>query len=328
MVKKIYFVRDDPWNSFGRQAVLLEEELTKRGYEIRAQNKNTFLRVLTPPNFDTYLYYTTFYSPIINTGILPYDNNVVFEVSDTDRVSNRAIEFFLKNKIKCIVTPSQFSKNAFLNSTKEKLPPIYVIRHALNPKIFEYPEQKIPHPCVLAICPHSWDRKGCDLVINAIKQALANDVYFFPIIVSDKPINGILYKKSPVPDDKYYSLMKSCDILLYPVRGGSFEIPVFEALSLGLDVIVTEQGPWMEYVLSKDHVYPVKVSGMKRYWYTNLYHIGKFFEPDPYSVIEQLVNAVTNWTPERKRERLETIAPKYREYLSVEKVADEWEKCL
>jgi len=326
--KSIYFVRDEPWNSFGKQALLLEQELKKRGYNIKSQNKKTFLRVLTPPGFDTYLYYTVFYDNIINTGIMPYENSIVFEVADSDKVSEKAIDFFLKNHIKYIITPSQFSKNAFLSSTTKPLPPIHVIRHALNPKIYEYPEIQVPHPCVLAICPHSWERKGCDLVIKAVKKLLSDEIYFFFIMTSGKPVEGLIWKQVPVPEDKYYSLMKSCDILLYPVRGGAFEIPVFEALALGLDVILTEKGPWMEYVLSPDHIYPIKVKGMNRYWFTNLYHVGKFFEPDLNSTIEQLKNAIKNWSPERKKERLETIAPKYREYLSIEKVTDEWERVL
>jgi glycosyltransferase involved in cell wall biosynthesis len=328
MGKSVFFVRDEPWNSFGRQASLLEQELARRGYYVKPQDKRTFLRALTPPGFDVYLYYTVFNSDMFNTGIMPYENNVVFEVADSDRVSEKAISFFLKNRVKTIVVPSQFSKNAFLSSTREKLPPIQVIRHALNPAMYKYPEIRVPHPCVIAICPHSWDRKGCNLVIRAVRELLNKDVYFFFIMTSDRPVDGLVWKKAPLQENEYYSLLKSCDVLLYPVRGGAFEIPVFEALALGLDVVLTEKGPWMEYVLSPDDVYPVKVNGMKRYWYTNLYHVGRFFEPDLNSVIEQLKNAIENWTPERKKERLNTIAPKYREYLSVEKVVDEWERVL
>ncbi len=326
--KRIYMVRDEPWNSFGRQASLLEEELKRRGHEVKPQDKRSFLRVLTPPGFNTYLYYTVFNSSFFETGILPHDENVIFEVADSDRLSQKAVNFFLKNHVNKIVTPSQFSKEAFLNSTKEKLPPIHVIRHMLNPKMFEYPEMNVAHPCVLCVCPHSWDRKGCDLATEAVRKALDANVYFLPVITSPKPVENMIWRKVPVPDHQYYSLMKSCDILLYPVRGGAFEIPVFEALALGLDVVVTEKGPWMEYVQSPDDVYRVKVDGMKRYWYTNLYHVGKFFDPDRESVLENLLTAVRNWTPERKKERLDTVAPRYREYLSVEKVVDEWEKVL
>ncbi len=328
MGKSIFFVKDEPWNSFGRQASLLEQELVKRGYTVKPQDKRSFLRVLTPPGFDTYLYYTVFNNDMMNTGILPYENSVVFEVADSDRVSEKAINFFLKNPVNRIVTPSQFSKDAFLNSTRERLPPIHVIRHALNPTIFQYPETQVSHPCVLAICPHSWERKGCDLVINTVKELLSLKFYFFFVIISDKPVSNMMWGKAPMPEKEYYSLMKSCDILLYPVRGGAFEIPVFEALSLGLDVVLTEKGPWMEYVQSPDDVYRVKVDGMRRYWYTNLYHVGKFFEPNRESVLENLLTAVRNWTPERKKERLDTVAPRYRDYLSVEKVVDEWEHVL
>ncbi len=127
-----------------------------------------------------------------------------------------------------------------------------------------------------------------------MRKALDNDVYFLPVITSPKPVENMIWRKVPVPESQYFSLMKSCDILLYPVRGGAFEIPVFEALALGLDVVVTEKGPWMEYIQREEDVYRVKIHGMKRYWYTNPLHVGKFFDPDRESVPENLLTALKN----------------------------------
>ncbi len=90
--RKIYMVRDEPWNSFGKQASLLEE-LRRRGHEVKPQDRRTFLRMLTPAGFDVYLYYTVFNSSFFETGILPQDENVVFKVADSDRLSGKGREF-------------------------------------------------------------------------------------------------------------------------------------------------------------------------------------------------------------------------------------------
>ncbi len=328
----MYFVRDEPRNSFGKQASLLEQELKRRGYEVTTQNKNKLTKDNIPKGIDTYIFYTIFGTQLFFQGLPTYGKNIVFEVADSDHVSNLAINFLAHQPINEIVVPSNFSKSAFLNSAMIKLPPINVIRHAIDPRIYKYPKIEMPHPCVLVICPHSWERKGCDLAVNAIREAYMHDIHFHHIItlgnMLERRAQGLNIEKSPLPDDKYYGIMKGCDILLYPVRGGAFEIPVFEALSLGLDVVLTEKGAWSEWLLDKNDVYPVRVTAKKRYWFTNPYHTGYFFEPAQVSVTEQLINAIKNWSPERRKEREETIAPKYREAFSVEKMTDEWEKCL
>jgi len=335
---KVYIIKEQFFTAFRQQAELLADALTEMGYEVTSVFMKKGSPLIPPAGYDVYLYYSLG-GPRTLLLPLPKFNNVFFEVSDTDEVSPLFLSFFGLNPIKALVVPSEFSKEAFLYSLKKMkdtvvnidLPPIYVIPHALKPTIYKAQEINIKHPCVLIICPHSWERKGCDLAVDVVKK-LKKEMDFHAIITSfynDPRCEGLDARVGVLPDEEFYSLMLSCDVLFYPVRGGSFEIPVIEALSLGMDVVVTGQGPWMEQVLDKDHVYPIRISGKKRYWLDNPYHIGNFFEPDPNSAYEQLKNALLNISTlyeakKRKKERLETVAPKYRETYHIYNIVKYW----
>jgi len=327
---RIALVRDFNENSFKRQAVLLERGLKELGHEVVSFDKNKTSRTNLPPGFDDYIYYTIFNTQLFWRGIPDYGKNIVFEVSDTDSLSQLALLFFKQQPVDAIVVPSNWAKQGFY-TFKQSIPqPIHVIPHVLNPDMFHYPPKIFPHPCVLAILPHSWERKGGDIVVKVFRELMDSGYRFFPLILvsnlSEPRIKGMNAIKVPLPDSEYYSIFAGCDILFYPVRGGSFEIPVIEALSLGLDVVVTEKGAWSEWVLDPNDVYFIKVSKKVKLWYTNMFHVGYFLDPDPEDAYQKLVIALANWSPDKKKENLENRAVLYRERYNYLNVAKEWEK--
>lgn len=325
---KVFLVRDFKNNSFGKQAEVLEKGLKERGHYVVTSDKEKTTKVMIPPYFDDYIYYTIFNSNLFWKGIPHYGKNIVFDVSDTDKLSNTALYFFKQQPVDIIITPSQWAKQGF-NGVKQ---PIYVIPHALDPKIFSYKPADLPHPCVLAVIPHSWDRKGGDIVTQAFRELKTSGYKAYTLITAintaDSRLFGLNVLKAPLPDEKFYSIMAGCDILFYPVRGGAFEIPVFEALALGLDVVVTEGGAWSEWILSKDDVYWIKSRGLKRFWYTNLFHVGNFLDPDYDDAYQKLIMALADWYPEKKKENLENRAILYRERYHYMRIVEEWEKIL
>jgi len=329
---KIALVRDFIDSSFGRQGKLLEKGLKELGHEVTPFEKNKTTKENLPSGFQDYIYYTIYNTTLFWKGIPNYGKNVVFEVSDTDAISHMALYFFRQQPVNEIVVPSQWSKDAFFVLKLPIPQPIYVIPHALNPDMFSYPPKEMPHPCVLAILPHSWDRKGGDIVVKVFQELMRSGYHFYPLILVtnmlESRIKGMNAVKTPLPDPDYYSLFAGCDILFYPVRGGAFEIPVIEALSLGLDVVVTEKGAWSEWVLDHDDVYWIKVGRKVKLWYTNPFHVGYFLDPDAEDAYQKLVMALANWNLEKKKENLENRAVLYRERYNYLNIAKEWEKIL
>ena len=329
---RIALIRDYNENSFKKQAVLLERGLKELGHEVTCFDKNKTSKSDLPSGFDDYIYYTVFNTQLFWRGIPRYGKNIVFEVSDTDALSYLALYFFRNQPVDKIVVPSQWSKQGFFTLGLRIPQPIIVIPHALNHDMFYYSPKEIPHPCVLAILPHSWDRKGGDIVVEVFRKLMNSGYHFYPLILVsnmlEEKIRGMNAVKTPLTDPDYYSLFAGCDILFYPVRGGAFEIPIIEALALGLDVVVTERGAWSEWVLDTNDVYWIKVAKKVKLWYTNLFHVGYFLDPDPEDAYQKLVTALANWSLDKKKENLENRAILYRERYSYLNVAKQWEKLV
>ena len=327
---RVALIRDFKDTSFGRQARLLERGLKELGHEVTPFDKNKASKDDLPPGFDDYIYYTVFNTTLFWKGIPRYGKNIVFEVSDTDALSQLALYFFRQQPVDKIVVPSYWAKQGFFAFGIPIPQLIYVIPHALNPDMFHYPPKEMPHPCVLAILPHSWERKGGDIVVKVFRELMKSGYRFYPLVLVsnlfDERVKGINAVLAPLPDPGYYSLFAGCDILFYPVRGGAFEIPVIEALALGLDVVVTEKGAWSEWVLNPNDVYWIKVARKVKLWYTNQFHVGYFLDPDPEDAYRQLVTALANWSLEKKKENLKNRALLYRERYNYLRIAEEWEK--
>ena len=329
---RIALIRDYNENSFKKQAVLLERGLKELGHEVTCFDKNKTSKSDLPSGFDDYIYYTVFNTQLFWRGIPRYGKNIVFEVSDTDALSYLALYFLRNQPVDKIVVPSQWSKQGFFTLGLRIPQPIIVIPHALNHDMFYYSPKEIPHPCVLAILPHSWDRKGGDIVVEVFRKLMNSGYHFYPLILVsnmlEEKIRGMNAIKTPLTDPDYYSLFAGCDILFYPVRGGAFEIPIIEALALGLDVVVTERGAWSEWVLDTNDVYWIKVAKKVKLWYTNLFHVGYFLDPDPEDAYQKLVTALANWSLDKKKENLENRAILYRERYNYLEIAKQWEKLV
>lgn len=329
---KIALIREFLESSFGRQSALLERGLKELGHEVVSFDRAKTKREDLPRGFDDYIYYVIFDTPLFWKGIPRYGKNIVFEVADTDMLSHLMLFFFKQQPVDEIITPSEWSKKAFYSFNSSIPQPIHVIPHALNPDMFSYTPREMPHPCVLAVLPHSWERKGGDIVLDVFQRLVKSGFNFHPVILGSAPpgyiIKNVTLIKTPLPDRYFYSVFAGCDILFYPVRGGAFEIPVIEALSLGLDVVVTEKGAWSEWVLNKDDAYWIKTKGKVKLWYTNIKHVGFFLDPDREDAYQKLVTALENWYPEKKKENLENRALLYRERYNYLVIAKEWEKHL
>ncbi|MEM0292981.1 MAG: hypothetical protein QXV50_07190 [Fervidicoccaceae archaeon] len=327
MMAKVLLVKDYINSSFGLQATVLEKGLRELGYEVSTMDKMSANKRNVPSGYDYYIFYTVFGSRLFWSGLPRYGKNVVFEVSDTDQLSGLANSFLNREPIDVIVTPSRWSKAGFTNVRKN----VVVIPHALDPEIFDQdfkPDPSVSHdfPFLFCSAPHSPDRKGVDIISYVIRRLPSVD-YLIEIMDNKiKEVEGLNTTGGVLSKQTHYTLFSQADILLYPARGGAFEIPIIESLAFHADVIVPEQGPWTEYVDPEDAIF-VNVNGRRKYWFTNVYHVGNFIEPDKEDAYRKTVLALSIQDEERTKMKMER-GKKYRERFHYLRIAKFWDKLL
>jgi len=212
---KVALVRDFIDNSFGRQGKLLERGLKELGHEVIPFEKNKTTKETLPPGFQDYIYYTLFNTQLFWKGIPNYGKNIVFEVSDTDALSHLALYFFRQQPVNEIVVPSNWAKQGFYTLKFSIQQKIHVIPHALNPDMFHYPPKEMPHPCVLSILPHSWDRKGGDIVVKVFRKLMNSGYHFYPLVVVSNMLEPRIKGMNAIKTICFIILLRKCHTLAF-----------------------------------------------------------------------------------------------------------------
>ena len=331
---KFIFFANNPDISFGKQAEILINELRKMGHSVIFIEHNSLpklkQRAIELQKPDVVVVWTYFHDTghqTMSINELPTKRDfylVGFEVSDTTKLSEKAIEVTKGLNPDVLITPSKWSSKGF----GELDIPIAILPHALDYEIYRQinSKPKIVFPSleddlkkVYVFASHSPDRKGVDIV----KEVLPDICTKYPIQVIWKTWGVVDKSVISMPCRvfkaightsklNHYTLMKSSTHFFYPVRGGSFEIPVLEMLALGKTVVVPEQGAWTEIFLDKNDGYFISVKGFKRYWTDNPYHVGEFVEPDVHDAKQKLGLSLQN--------PLNIDTKKYLEYYSPQNV--------
>lgn len=324
--------------SFGIQAEILTTALQKLGHEVinidHTANIFQKIQIFEKMKPDVVIMWTFFHDighpvPTIFEfeKIVGGKRNfylVGFEVSDTTKLSEKALNMVNELNPDVLLTPSHWSARAFTSVNM----PVVVLRHALSYDFYEKKRYDVMVPAlasqslskVLIYAQHSQDRKGTDIAINNVNNA--GDI-FVVMKIGNLDVGIIQKIKKPkyiipgfIPYPLWLSYFRNVDILHYPVRGGAFEIPVLEALALGKTVVIPEEGAWTDIPLNKDDVYWIKISGYKRYWFDNPYHIGEFVEPNKDDALEKLNMAI--------KERKSVNSEAYLKYYHPEEVAKDF----
>ena len=305
---KFLFFANNPDVSFGKQVVLLENQLIKLGHRVIHIDHNTIpeLKKIVIQNYqpDVVVVWTFFHDighPTMSIKELPEKRDfflIGFEVSDTTRLSQKAIDMVNELNPDILLTPSKWSKEGF----KGVKVPVEVLPHAIDPLIKTKTNSKIydlenNRKKVYVFASHSPVRKGLDIVLKVIPEIC--EKYEITVIyktwnVPERLNCKTYYSIGHVPAHIHYSIMNYSTHFFYPVRGGAFEIPVLEMLALGKTVIIPEKGAWTDIPLDRNDVYWIKVKGLKRYWWDNPYHVGEFVEPDTEDAKEKLEEALKN----------------------------------
>ncbi len=171
-----------------------------------------------------------------------------------------------------IWTPSNFSRNAFVNSGLDP-DKVQVIPNGVDPKIFSpkgvVPELPTKKTFRFLYVGGTIYRKGIDVLLDAYVRAFTADDDVCLVI---KDVGGstyyrnqnaeqiiaqirqnpkapeILYSKSAISEEQIAELYRACDVLVSPYRGEGFSMPTLEAMACGIPVMVSAGGATEDFV--------------------------------------------------------------------------------
>ncbi len=182
------------------------------------------------------------------------------------------VEIF--NKADELWTPSNYSRQAFLNSGID-FNKVQVMPNGIDPELFRpggdrYPldtDKKVKFLFVGGAIP----RKGIDILLDAYERAFTgrDDVC---LVVKDMggesfykgqtdeasrrydkfnnnpKMPQLIYINDEMNEDEIASLYRACDVFVSPYRGEGFSLPTLEAMACGLPVVVTKGGATDDFV--------------------------------------------------------------------------------
>jgi len=177
------------------------------------------------------------------------------EVADTTRISINDARRLNDPRIDCIFLPSSFAKNAYITSGVRNR--VEVVPHGvcdlykrepseIKTKLERLKKLRKKYEGMikfLYFCLHSQYRKGAEYVKSALTR-LKHDFDFVLLLKSrGNPLGNVPFRMEIIDEfldeeDLIY-LYDTCDILLSPHRGGSFELNPLEAMARGLITIIT-----------------------------------------------------------------------------------------
>ncbi len=151
-----------------------------------------------------------------------------------------------------IFTPSLFCKTALENSGLAT--PVRIWGHGIDPGVFPYVEPKEGRPFTFLWFGDENRRKGYDLFLEAFSKVSMPNVRAWVRGPGSGWINGIRkkYEKDArivwdtrvTPPEQLKAMMSEVDVIVCPLRGEGFNMPMLEAMASGKPAICTRwSGP-------------------------------------------------------------------------------------
>lgn len=218
---------------------------------------------LDPSGYDLIFVHPFFYNITagrLGRGLLSTGRVVAVDVADSNRICGWCAE--LASAARAFVVPSYWALSAYHASGAES--PGLVWPHPLDdfwfsggePECRELPELPRGGIRILFFCPHSFWRKGGDILARALGILSRRGVKFSLVVRSAETSGdvsvfsrfGAVFITRFLSRECLKALYAWADVVPVPSRGGGFERNAAEALACGVPALVPEVGPWMEYV--------------------------------------------------------------------------------
>jgi len=214
-------------------------------------------------------------SPDIMFPIPIFKHNVGYSMWETDRIPEGAAEKC--NQMECIITGSEFSKQAFINGGVAA--PVYVIPHIVVPKTL--PENKeiesITKNKLVFLSVFEWHKgKGYDVLLKGFIEAFQNDPNVILILKVNSFVNPTQLKDTvisyikeikgdreypkifpichPIKQNLLMSLYRYAGVVISTSRREGFSLTVAQALVNSRLVIAPNMGGHMEFLNEENAV--------------------------------------------------------------------------
>ena len=227
----------------------------------------------------------------------------------------------INEHIKKVYPSSEFVEGVFKDSGVK--PPMTVIRHGVRSDRFPAFERDTKGDFTFLTCGDISLRKGTDVLIKAFEEAFPDEQDVKLVIKSNKSVNE---GKIKVPDDPrievieerykhedYLKLYEKADCYVAPSRDEGFCLPVLEAMSTALPVIV-HNWSGMTSLANEEYNYPIGSGSPMKADMT--------FYPDEYKE-----DGIGDWKSPSKKELIEKMRFVYEhreEAVAKGKKASEW----
>jgi len=283
-------------------------------------------------------------------GNLGRKNLVYYVAFEGSRLSKSWAKPISDQRIKVIMTPSEYCKKVFEKDVKNR---IEVVPHGFDPNVFYYKKGKEDFKDVFVFSTvgtvHNL-RKGHDLLVKAFSEVFGNrkDVLlllktskiYAPWMSVDKEIKryipgglkpNIKFIDNFLEDRELAHLYRNSDVCVFPFRAEGFGIPILEAAACGTPVLATKAtGPldflpkrmpgWIE---TEEELRPAPL----RYGGDLIvYERAKWYEPDYESLKEKLLDAFVNH--KKYKSRAITISKSLKKTHTWNKAVEKFEKVI
>ena len=265
-----------------------------------------------------------------------------FDVADSSRISRLAVD--LVNKIDLMIVPSNFSKDAYVNSGVTI--PIEVLPHGISDDFLRGDRadidnintgninilglkraKKYGNILVLYFLVHSEYRKGADIVAEVMKRIQKKYPNILLVVKSGHDTKRTFGNVNHIGitgwlDDKDLKILYDCcDICISPSRGGGFELNALEAASRGVPTLVTNGGCFTDLI---NYFIPISLnSKVVQPLPGNVVHIGYGYEVDINDLEAKIIDTISRleyWENRFKNNSIE-IREKY-SWRNVSKILD------
>jgi glycosyltransferase involved in cell wall biosynthesis len=202
---------------------------------------------------------------------------ILMQPWEFSKLDDRFVPIF--NNADEIWTPSNFSRNAFINSGIDGNK-IQVMPNGINPQLFKPFGDKYPlktqKKFKFLYVGGTIFRKGIDILIRAYTKAFTNndDVCLvikdmlgttaykgqtmedkIRMLQNEPSAPEIEYLNNEMNEEEIASLYRSCDMFVSTYRGEGFSLPTLEAMASGLPVIVTRGGSTDDFTMDENAWY-------------------------------------------------------------------------